>query len=309
MPILDMRTERALVAPKESVVTIGFFDGVHRGHRHLLSLAKRYAEEKGLPLLVFSFFGEGGPKKGDRLQSDKERAAALFEAGADAVAFADFSSLRALSPRAFVEEVLLDRYHAKAAFTGENFRFGKGASGDAAQLSSLMAEKGRAAFAVPSLRFEGEAISSAFIKAVLSRGDCARAEAMLGYPYTLTLPVSHGDGRGAGLSFPTANQKERDGCFFPKEGVYVTLCRVGKEGKAYLGITDIGTRPTFAGQGRRIETHLLDFSGDLYEKDLSVSFCRFIRNEEKFASREALIARLRKDEEEARAWKASNGIN
>ena len=296
MTIRDMRTDGALVAPKESVVTIGFFDGVHRGHRHLLSLAKQYAEEKGLPLLVFSFFGEGGPKKGERLQSDKERAAALFEAGADTVAFADFSSLRALSPRAFVEEVLLDRCHAKA-------------SGDAAQLSSLLAEKGRAAFAVPSLRFEGEAISSASIKAALSRGDCARAEAMLGHPYTLTLPVSHGDGRGAGLSFPTANQKERDGCFFPKEGVYVTLCRVGEEGTAYCGITDIGTRPTFAGREKRIETHLLDFSGDLYEKDLSVSFCRFIRNEEKFASREALIARLRKDEEEARIWKASNGIN
>lgn len=309
MTVIDMRTERALVAPKGSVVSIGFFDGVHRGHRHLLSLAKQYAEKRGLPLLVFSFFGEGGPKRGDRLQSDKERAAALYEAGADTVAFADFSSLCALSPRTFVGEVLLAYCRAEAAFTGENFRFGKGASGDAPLLSLLMKEEKKEAFAVPSLAFEGEPISSALIKAALSAGDCGRAEGMLGHPYTLTLPVSRGDGRGAGLSFPTANQRHRAGCFFPKEGVYITLCRVGEEKKSYLGITDIGFRPTFAGEEKRIETHLLDFRGDLYGKDLSVAFCRFIRNEEKFASREALIERLYRDEEEARIWKSLNGIS
>ncbi len=309
MTILDMRTEGALVAPKRSVVTIGFFDGVHRGHRHLLSLAKQYAEEKGLPLLVFSFLGDGGPKKGDRLQSDKERAAALFDAGADTVAFADFSSLRDLSPRAFVEGILLDRCHAKATFTGENFRFGAGASGDAAALSSLMREGGGEAFAVPSLTYEGVPISSAAIKQALSRGECERAEAMLGRPYTLTLPVSHGDGRGTGLSFPTANGQPEAGCFLPRDGVYITLCRAVGEEAVHLGITDIGTRPTFSGKERRIETHLLDFTGDLYGRALAVSLRHFIRDEEKFASREALIARLRKDEEEAKKWKASNGIS
>lgn len=309
MTLTDMRTETAFSAPKASVVSIGFFDGVHRGHRHLLSLAKQYAEKRGLPLLVFSFLGEGGPKRGDRLQSDRERVAALYEAGADFVAFADFSSLRDLSPRSFVREILLAQCHAEAAFTGENFRFGKGASGDAEALSLLMKEEGREAFAVPSLTYEGAPISSASVKAALAAGDCERAAAMLGYPYTLTLPVSRGDGRGTGLSFPTANQKERVGSFFPKGGVYVTLCRIAVEDKTYLGITDIGTRPTFAGEEKRIETHLLDFRGDLYGKDLSVAFCRFIRNEEKFASREELIERLRKDEECARRWKATNGIS
>lgn len=309
MTLTDMRTETAFSAPKASVVSIGFFDGVHRGHRHLLSLAKQYAEKKGLPLLVFSFFGEGGPKRGDRLQSDRERAAALYAAGADTVVFAEFSSLRDLSPRSFVREILFAQCHAEAAFTGENFRFGKGASGDAEALSFLMKEEGKEAYAVPSLTFEGAPISSASVKAALAAGDCEKAAAILGHPYTLTLPVSRGDGRGEGLSFPTANQRKRAGCFFPKEGVYVTRCRVEGVDEAYLGITDIGTRPTFAGEERRIETHLLDFSGDLYGKELSVSFCHFVRNEEKFASREALIARLRKDEEEARIWKASNGIN
>ncbi len=309
MTVVDMRTGEALTAPRGAVVSIGFFDGVHRGHRHLLSLAKRYAEERGLPLLVFSFFGEGGPKRGERLQSDGERAAALYGAGADIVAFADFPSLCSLSPHAFVREVLLGLCRAEAVFTGENFLFGKGASGDAALLSSLMAEEGREAFAVSSLTYGGEAISSALIKEALSVGDCPRAAEMLGRPYTLTLPVLHGDGRGAGLSFPTANQRHPAGCFLPKEGVYITLCRVAGEEKSYLGITDVGTRPTFEGEEKRIETHVLDFSGDLYGKELSVSFCRFIRNEEKFASREALIARLRKDEEEARRWKDSNGIS
>ncbi len=304
-----MRTERAFSAPRASVTAIGFFDGVHRGHRHLLSLAKQYAAEKGLPLLVFSFLGEGGPKQGARLQSDRERADALYGAGADIVAFSAFSALRDLSPRTFFQEILLGRCHAEAVFTGESFRFGKGASGDASLLACLMTERGKEAFAIPTLTFEEAPIASASIKAALAAGDCEKAEAMLGHPYTLTLPVLHGDGRGAGLSFPTANQRAEAGRFLPKTGVYITRCRIGGEEKEYLGITDVGTRPTFSGEEPRVETHLLDFRGDLYGKDLSVCFCRFIRNEEKFETRAALIARLQKDEEEARGWKALNGIS
>ncbi len=309
MQIFESTGETAAHVERGCVVALGFFDGVHRAHSAVLAAAREEARSRALPFLVLTFRGDDAPKGGaPLLTTDDERAALFAAAGADAAVFAPFSALSHLSPEAFVATVLGGDLRARVAVTGENFRFGHRAAGDARLLSRLLRAVGGEAIAHPPVLHDGEPISSTRVRQALAVGDCALAAALLGRPYALTLPVVRGDGRGAGLGFPTANQRPPEGRMLPAAGVYRTRVILPGGAIAY-GVTDVGTRPTVGGAEVRCETHILDASGDLYGAPLTVEFLGRLRGEERFSSLSELSEKIRKDCEEVRVWLSQNGPN
>ena len=296
-------------APRAACVALGFFDGVHRGHLYVLSEAAARARALGLPLLVYTFRAADAPKAdAPLLSTDRERAALFASCGATFCVFDDFSAARTTFAEDFVRDVLLGALGARVAVVGEDFRFGYRAAGDAALLARLMAEGGGEALTLPPVLHDGRPISSSRIREALCEGDVALASALLGRPYALTLPVAHGQELGRTMGFPTANQALPAGRAIPKDGVYVTDC-ITQSGARLRGVTDIGMRPTVAGRERRMETHLIDFSGDLYGAPLTVCFLARLRGEQTFPSLAALTAQITKDRMEAKQWKTQNGSN
>ena len=303
MQLLHPATLTPAVPPPAACVALGFFDGVHRAHTAVLERARREAAARGLPLLVYTFRGDDGPK-GDarRLSSDDERLALLAAVGAELCALDLFSTARDTSPEDFVQAVLIGELHAAVTVVGEDFRFGKGARGDAALLSVLMQAAGREAITVSAVTEGGVPISSTRIRAALVEGDVAEAALLLGRPFTLTLPILRGAALGRTLGFPTANQIPPAGRALPADGVYVTEV-VTPDGVRRRAVTDIGVRPTVNGRERRIETHILDYTGDLYGKPLTVTFLAHLRGEAVHPDLAALTAAITNDIEEAKRWK------
>ena len=309
MQILSLPALLPQALSKSTCVALGFFDGVHRGHTAVLAAAAARARSAGHAFLVYTFRMGDAPKGNAALLStDRERAALFAALGAEYCVFDDFSAVRSISPENFVRDTLCARLMARVAVVGEDFRFGHHAAGDASLLASLLAARGGEAVALPPVLHGGAPISSTRIRAALAEGDVALAAELLGRPYSLTLPVGHGQARGHAMGFPTANQPLPKGRAVPLDGVYVTDC-VLKDGRTLRGVTDIGLRPTVAGRERRMETHLLDFSGDLYGAPMTVRFLARLRGEVAFPDLSALTEQIRKDALEARAWKTENGSN
>lgn len=282
-------------APERAVVAIGCFDGVHVAHRTLLSETVSYAAAHGLAPAVFSFRG-ALPHKGDRLQSEEARLAAFRESGIARVFLADFSEVSMLSPEAFIEDVLKKTCNAAVAVCGEGFRFGKDAVGDAALLSERMT-----AVVVPSVTDGGVAVSSTRVREALSEGRPEEAARLLGAPYTLVGEVLHGKALGREYGIPTANMPFPEGSCIPKRGVYVT--RVTVDGETYGAVTNVGVRPTVeADAAVNCESHVIGYRGDLYGKTVTVQFYRYLREERKFATENALMAQIRSDRKEAEKW-------
>jgi riboflavin kinase / FMN adenylyltransferase len=292
------------VAAAPSVVTIGNFDGVHRGHQTLLTRAVDAAHERSVRAVVVTF--EPHPAAVVRpgseppaLQRTSERVRSLLGAGADLVLVLPFTpELAALSPAAFVEQVLVDRLEARRVIVGVNFRFGHRAAGDVVALNDAGAAFGFDTEAVTLLELDGIAISSTAIRDHLLAGDLAWASRALGRPYQLRGEVVPGDGRGRTIGVPTANLAVPPGLVVPANGVYAGRATV--DGRALPCVTNVGVRPTFAGSTRTVETHLLDTDVDLYGRELEVSFEHRIRDERRFEDVEVLVAQIRRDVEDAR---------
>lgn len=286
--------------PAAACVALGFFDGVHLAHEGVLAAARRTADLFGLPLLVYTFRGGDTPKGDVPLLCDDAERMRLFAArGVDYCVMDDFSAVRKTSPEAFVQEILRDTLNAEVAVVGSDFRFGYRAEGDAEMLSRLM--RGRTRVVLP-VTWGGAPISSTRIRAAIAKGDMPTANALLGRPYALTGPVIHGEARGRKFGFPTANQALPKGRAVPKDGVYVTEA-VTEDGRTYRAVTDIGLRPTVGGRERRAETHLIDFSEDLYGRALTVRYLARLRDEVALPSTEALVEQIKKDTKEATEWK------
>ena len=306
MQILSLGAPQAL---ESCCVALGFFDGVHLGHAAVLRAAAEAARAQGLPFLVYTFRAADAPKGEAALLSDDGERAALFAALlADYCIFDDFSTARTLSAERFVSELLCRRLHARVAVSGEDFRFGYRATGDVSLLSRLLAAEGARTLTLPPVMQNGIPISSSRIRTALAEGDVLTAASLLGRPYALTLPVLHGQARGHEMGFPTANQALPAGRAIPADGVYVTE-GITADGRCFRGVTDIGYRPTVKGRERRMETHLLDFSGDLYGAPLTVRFLARLRGEAVFSDLSALGEQIKKDVMEARTWKTQNGSN
>ena len=281
-----------------SVVALGFFDGVHLGHRRLLDETVRQARRRGSTAAVFTFSDDVRSVKPGvgRLTDFQSKLALLAEAGIELVYTADFPSMSGFSPESFVRDVLIAQCGAELAVCGFNFRFGKGAAGDADRLCSLMAENGRECSVIAPAYLGDRVISSSAIRAALEAGDAELATAMLGRPFSLTAPVLHGRGYGHTEGVPTLNQVFCTSGIVPKSGVYATRVWLG-DGQAVRGVSNVGVCPTFFGEkgDLRCETHLIDYSEELYGRVLTVEFCKYLRPERRFDSVEALYEQIRRD--------------
>ena len=294
-----------------SVVTIGNFDGMHRGHQAIFETAVREASERGATSVGLTFephpeayfSGGEGPA---RLSPPPHKFELMEACGIDVVVALSFdASIAGASPAAFVEEILVDRLGAEHVVVGRDFRFGKGRAGDTDSLEQLGEPLGMTRTVEPSVEWRREPISSTRIREAIETGDVEAAEAMLGRPYRLSGVVVRGEQRGRKLGFPTANIEPVEQAI-PPSGVYVTtLGRAGRQ--HWQAITNIGTRPTFDGDELTIETFVLDDDVEqeqleLYDEDVELDVHQRLRGEEAFDSPEELVAQIERDVEEARAY-------
>ncbi|MBQ8321401.1 MAG: riboflavin biosynthesis protein RibF [Clostridia bacterium] len=280
------------------VIALGFFDGVTAAHRELIRKAGEIAKIKGLPLGIFTFPSEDPLKHGSpRLYSTEEKLSLLSGCGADFTVLADFRAISGLSDEEFARDVIIRDIGAMVAVSGYNFRFGRGAMGDAEALVRLMHLYGGEAVTVPEMTAKGSPISSTRIRELLANGEPDAARLLLGVPYFICGRVAHGRSEGRRLGFPTVNIPIDSSRAVLKRGVYRTAIPIGD--KIYNGITNVGTCPTFTEREIHTETYILDFDGDLYERELKIYFLGYIRDERRFESEEELVARIAEDEKTA----------
>jgi riboflavin kinase / FMN adenylyltransferase len=294
-----------------TVVTVGNFDGVHRGHLMLVARTVALAGALGARAVALTFDPHPATLlRPDQvplaLQSVEERVAMLRAHGLDEVVVLPFDAeLAAMDAGAFVREVLVDRLGATTVVVGENFRFGAGARGDVALLRHLGADLGVSVEAVTLVADDATVLSSSAVRARLVAGDVVGVAHALGRPFTLAGEVTRGDGRGRTIGVPTANVAVAPGRALPADGVYA--CRAvaatgSARGEDHPAVVNVGWRPTFAGTTRTVEAHLLDAPAglDLYGAVLTLSFIARIRGEQRFDGPDALVARIREDVHEAR---------
>ncbi|MDQ3982103.1 MAG: bifunctional riboflavin kinase/FAD synthetase [Actinomycetota bacterium] len=303
----------ALEAPPHgSAVTIGTFDGVHLGHRALVARTVAEARERGLTPVILTWDRHPAmtlrPDAAPPMLSSPERKIELLrEAGADLVAVLPFDvPLSQRTPESFVEDVLVKGLGARLVLVGRGWRFGKGRAGSVELLEELGRGFGFEARGVSLEEVGGEAASSSRVRAAVTSGDLVLAERLLGRPFDLDGVVEHGDSRGAGLGYPTANVAIDPTIASPPVGVYAGRAKVRaaasagapkKGGRSWFpAATNIGVNPTFGGQGPpRIETYLLGFEGDLYGRPLRVEFWQRLRDERRFGSADELVAQMGRD--------------
>jgi riboflavin kinase/FMN adenylyltransferase len=292
-----------------SVVTPGNYDGVHLGHRSLLARARQVAHSAERPLRVVVMTFDPHPthfvarERGVALLTEPARRVEILRAlGADYVSVKAFdAALAALSPEEFAEQVLVSEVGARAVVVGQDFRFGAGRSGDVATLKQLGARLGFAVHDLAKLDVEGGPVSSSRIRTAVSRGEVELAARLLGRVHDVTRRVVRGDQRGRTIGVPTANL-ELAGTLLPANGVYTVCARVmtaEPEPMLLWGVANLGTRPTVAA-GRSFEVHLLDFAGDIYDRELRVGFVARLRDERKFSDLNALKQQIQIDIESAR---------
>jgi riboflavin kinase / FMN adenylyltransferase len=300
------------VVPGPSVVTIGNFDGVHRGHRVLLRRAVDAAHEAAVRSVAVTFDPHPAAvlRPGTEpatIGSLEDRTAALLEVGIDLVVVLAFTrELSELTAQEFLERVLVDRLQATKVIIGTNFRFGHKAAGNVVTLADAGDTHGFAVEAVTLLELDGSPISSSELRRRIGQdGDLGWANAALGRPFRLAGEVVRGDQRGRTIGFPTANIEVPSGQLLPATGVYAGIATL-EGGLRYAAVTNVGTRPTFDGEGVTVEVHLLDADLDLYDRHLEVSFLHRLRGEQRFDGVDALQAQIARDAEVARGLVAAD---
>lgn len=284
-------------------VALGNFDGVHRGHARILAVLRKESLLKNLSPLVLTFVPHPGKITGRGairlLQTPSQKLSALAAAGIENVLLMPFDqSLAGMSGRDFFESVIVESLRARVIVVGEHFRFGRDRAGDVLSLESMAEDSGLSVTAVPPLLLEGRKISSTLIRRMILQGDVQSASRLLGRPYEIEGRVIHGDARGLGIGFPTAN------ILSPNEvlpsGIFIS--RVLVETIWRNALTNIGTRPTFGVNPTSIETHILDFSEDLYGRDISVRLYKKNRDEILFPSAGDLAMEIARDVQAARKF-------
>ena len=275
------------------VMALGFFDGVHVGHRALLARARSRADELGLALGVFTFSSEGKIKEGAaRVYDDKEKAKILQELGVDFIVFADFDSVRSVSSEEFVKNILVDNFDTACAVCGYNYRFGKRAMASAKDLESLMNELSRECIICDNYTVNGLSVSTTLIRGLLSSANIGEANALLGKPFRISGKVSSGNGVGRSLGYPTVNIALPSPSPL-KHGVYASALKIG--GRLYKAVTNVGICPTFREREEHLEAYILDFSGSLYGENLTVYILDFLREEKRFSTEKELIMQINID--------------
>ncbi|MBL1078764.1 bifunctional riboflavin kinase/FAD synthetase [Nocardia sp. 2] len=299
------------------VLTIGVFDGVHRGHAQLISRAVKSAAVRGVPSVLMTF--DPHPLEVVRpgshpaqLSTLTRRAELAEELGIDVFVVMPFTQeFMKLTPEQYVQELLVNRLHVSEVVVGDNFTFGAKAAGTVDTMRELGRKYG---FEVDGVQLLGEhavTFSSTYIRACLNSGDITAAAEALGRPHRLEGVVVHGDGRGKGLGFPTANVAPTMHAAVPADGVYAGWFTVldDPDFEPRMAAISVGTNPTFEdGRRRTVEPHLLDFDGDLYGKKVAVDFVEQLRGMRKFDSIEELVEAIGHDVDEARKVLTSQDV-
>ncbi len=289
---------------KGSMAAIGNFDGVHRGHRTLLDMAMQSSGPAAA--LTFephprSFFQPDKPLF--RLTPEPVKLAIFQRLGLAGVFVRRFNTaLAALSAEEFVQ-LLARELQLAGVVIGHDFHFGRGREGNPERMAELCIRHGLECHIAPAVVEGSEPVSSSAIRAALETGDIAAANHLLGYRWFVRAEVRHGDKRGRDLGYPTANMRLPDDCRL-RHGIYAVRAAVG--GRVIDGVASFGRRPTFDNGAPLLETHLFDFSGDLYGQTIDVEFVGWIRGEEKFDGIEALIAQMDRDSAEAKRMLATD---
>ncbi len=259
---------------KRTAVALGDFDGMHRAHQLVITGAS--------DVIIYSV-----NNKFSLMQKS------IFESRYPNVIFADFDEIKNMSGEEFIEKILVDKFGAGMVLCGFNFRFGKMASWSALDMRKYLESRDIWVRILEHLDFDGEPISSTRIRKALENGEIGRANEMLGYNFTFEAEVLQGDKRGRTIGFPTINQNYPDGLVAVKFGVYES--RVFVDGREYKAFTNIGNRPSWRVENTLCETHIFDFSGDLYGKVIRVELLRYLRGEKVFNNVEELEAQLIND--------------
>lgn len=287
--------------PKEkTAVALGYFDGLHLGHIEVIGEAMAFARlhKPDMASAVFTFNCDTTLPKFQRQEdiiSFENKCEMLQRMGVDYIFAPDFAEVCTLTAEDFVKEILVKRLNADFACCGGNFRFGKNGAGTP-QLLCELAKKSRMSkvHIVEDVCLDGEMISSTRIRGLLRKGEIEQANRLLGYDMWYRLEVVHGNELGRTMAFPTINQIIPKTNIVPCLGVYESRVEIG--GRKYVGITNIGIRPTVSNNGETVmETHIPDFSGDLYGQNISISLCRFIRPEKRFDSIKDLKDQISED--------------
>lgn len=295
---------------KGAVVALGNFDGFHRGHQVVIGEAGRLARDMGVNLTVVvtephpvSFFAPNKPPF--RLTPFRERAQLLESFGVDQLLVLPFDKdLAGLAAQDFVSQILVDSIGALHVCVGYDYRFGRGRGGGTDVLAWMGEMEGFGLSVVDPVTvglegYAGDVYSSTLVRTALQEGKARKAAALLGHWWTINGRVSEGDKRGRTIGFPTANI-ELGESLLPHLGVYAVRVAVEGSSEAYLGVANIGKRPTFDKRDVVLEVHLFDFDGDLYHKHLRVQLVAFLRPEQKFDGLDALKAQIARDGKVAR---------
>ena len=296
------------------VVTIGVFDGVHRGHADIIGRAVAQAREAGVPSVLITFVPHPSEvvRPGSHppvLTTIPRRAELVDRLGVDVFCALPFTlEFSRLPPDEFAHRVLVERLHASGVVVGENFRFGHKAAGDVATLQRLGRTFGFRAEGVELLADEGTVLSATYVRSCVQAGDVAAAAVALGRPHRVDGVVERGDQRGRKLGFPTANLRTDEWTALPSDGVYGGyIVRLDEGGRTVaapplgIGAISIGTNPTFEVRQRRVEAYILDFDGDLYGDALGFEFTHRVRGQQRFDTVQELIDQMHLDVEEIRS--------
>lgn len=290
---------------KKTIYALGFFDGVHLGHAALLNACRRLADEQCCKAGVVTFSNHpdalvhgAAPalistlEERDRLMTEKFHM--------DTVITLPFDREMMTTPWQQFYRMLRSDYGCAGIVCGADFRFGAKGEGNGEKLRIVCSADGLPCTVVPQLAIDGHVVSSTHIRALLEKGWMESATKFLGHPYMLTGKVVHGHQLGRRLGIPTANLTLPEGLAIPKFGVYA--CRALVDGKSFPAVTNIGTRPTVSGRGITVEPWILDFEGDLYDREITLEFYRFLRPEMKFPDLTALQQEIRRNADETRAY-------
>ncbi len=288
---------------KKTIYALGFFDGVHLGHIALLTACQKLAEESGCNTGVITFSSHPDtlvtgvtPGLIHTLEDREQLLKTKFHIR-EVIALPFHKAMMQMHWEDFLQ-MLFQTYPCGGFVCGYDFRFGNRGEGNAQLLQAVCQKRGIPCRIIPEETLDGITVSSTYIRSLLMQGQVEQANRFLGHPYRLTGEVIQGKQLGRTIGIPTANLKMPPELVQPKTGVYA--CKAMVEGDTYLAVTNIGTRPTVSGEGITVEAFLLDFSGNLYGKELTLTFYAYLRPEQKFPTLEQLQQEIRKNAQEVR---------
>ena len=298
-------TSHLHISDSPCVVALGCFDGVHKGHRAVILAAKERARSLGLGLTVFTFAQPPknffAPLSVPVITDVAHKLSLLDQLGVDETVCVPLGEqIFSVSAESFVTDILLGRLKARHVVCGYNYTFGANGAGTPELIRRVCASRDIGVDVVPEYALDGTPVSSSIIRETVENGDVARAALLLGRPFSLISTVVDGQHLARRLGFPTVNTVPERGLLLPKRGVYVTAIRF--DGEKRYGITNVGVRPTVDTNILCAETHIFDFNGDLYGKEITVEFLHFLRDEVKFDSVDAMAEQVRRDIESAKEY-------